>query len=69
MHLRPGSQTFNSWKNYYLRIRRCNRFLKFVDNAYFADEKERSRMKAEVRVWRAWHQHVRLHCVWPMATQ
>ena len=53
--------TFNSWKNYYLRIRRCNRFLKFVDNAYFADEKERSRMKAEIRVWRAWY-HIRLLC-------
>lgn len=51
--------TLNSWKNYYIRIRRCNRFLQFVDNAYFSDEKERTRMKAEIRVWRAWY-HIRL---------
>lgn len=51
--------TLNSWNNYYVRIRRCNRFLQFVDKAYFADEKERTRMKAEIRVWRAWY-HIRL---------
>lgn len=51
--------SFNSWQAYYERIRRCNRFLEFVDNAYYADESERSRMKAEIRVWRAWY-HIRL---------
>ena len=42
-----------------LNIRRCCRFLEHVDNAYFADESERARMKAEARVWRAWY-HIRL---------
>lgn len=51
--------TLDSWKNYYIYIRRCNRFLQFVDKAYFADERERTRMKAEIRVWRAWY-HIRL---------
>lgn len=52
-------ELFKTWKTYYNRIRRCNRFLKFVDNAYFSDEKERSRMKAEIKVWRAWyHMHL-----------
>lgn len=51
--------TLDSWKNYYTYIRRCNRFLQFVDKAYFADERERTRMKAEIRVWRAWY-HIRL---------
>jgi len=50
---------FKAWESYYTYIRRCNRFLKFVDNAYFADESERTRMKAEIRVWRAWY-HIRL---------
>lgn len=50
---------FSAWEYYYLRIRRCNRFLEHVDNAYFADERERTRMKAEARVWRAWY-HIRL---------
>lgn len=54
--------TFDAWKTYYTYIRRCNRFLKFVDKAYFADEAERTRMKAEIRVWRAWY-HIRL-LVW-----
>lgn len=51
--------TFNSWQNYYTYIRRVNRFLKHVDNAYFSDESERTRLKAEARVWRAWY-HIRL---------
>mgnify|MGYP000638742730 CR=1 FL=1 len=29
------------------------------DDAYFADERERTRMKAEAKVWRAWY-HIRL---------
>lgn len=50
---------FDAWKNYYIRIRRCNRFLEHVDDAYFADERERTRMKAEAKVWHAWY-HIRL---------
>lgn len=50
---------FKSWKNYYERIRRCNRFLEHVDQAYFTEESERTRMKVEARVWRAWY-HIRL---------
>lgn len=49
----------NSWPDNYTYIRRCCRFLENVDNAYFSDESERTRMKAEVRVWRAWY-HIRL---------
>lgn len=47
------------WENYYIFIRRCNRFLENVENAYFTLETERTRMKAEVRVWRAWY-HMKL---------
>ena len=39
--------TFNAWKNYYTKIRRCCRFLEHVDAAYFSDESERTRMKNE----------------------
>lgn len=49
----------NTWINNYTYIRRCCRFLEHVDNAYFVDESERTRMKAEARVWRAWY-HIRL---------
>lgn len=49
----------NQWSDIYTYIRRCCRFLEHVDKAYFADESERARMKAEVRVWRAWY-HIRL---------
>lgn len=49
----------DSWINYYSYIRRCCRFLEHVDEAYFSDESERTRMKAEARVWRAWY-HIRL---------
>ena len=47
------------WTQYYIRIRRCNRFLEHVDAAYFVDEKERQRMIADVRVWRVWY-HIQL---------
>lgn len=47
------------WENYYIYIRRCNRFLHFVENAYFTIEAERTRMKAEAIVWRAWY-HMQL---------
>ena len=49
----------DQWSNWYTYIRRCCRFLEHVDNAYFSDESERARMKAEARVWRAWY-HIRL---------
>lgn len=47
--------TFNTWQNYYLLIRKCSRFLEHVDAAYFSNESERTRMKAEAKVWRAWY--------------
>lgn len=47
--------TFWSWKYYYEKIRKCSRFLEHVDAAYFSDESERTRMKAEARTWRAWY--------------
>ena len=47
--------TFNTWQNYYTYIRRCCRFLEHVDAAYFSDESERTRMKVEAKVWRAWY--------------
>lgn len=49
----------DQWESSYKFIRRCCRFLEHVDNAYFSDESERARMKAEARVWRAWY-HIRL---------
>lgn len=52
---------FNSdvWSNYYSLIRRCNRFLENVDKAYFIEESERERMRAEAKTWRAWY-HMQL---------
>lgn len=47
--------TFWTWSYYYQKIRRCCRFLEHVDDAYFSDESERTRMKAEARVWRVWY--------------
>ena len=47
--------TFWTWQYYYQKIRRCCRFLEHVDDAYFSDESERTRMKVEARVWRAWY--------------
>lgn len=47
------------WKEYYVKIRRCNRFLEHVGNAYFIEEYERERMIAEARTWRAWY-HMQL---------
>ena len=46
---------FWSWRYYYQKIRKCSRFLEHVDAAYFSDESERTRMKAEAKVWRAWY--------------
>ena len=48
-------RTFWIWQYYYQKIRRCCRFLEHVDAAYFADESERTRMKIEAKVWRAWY--------------
>ena len=47
------------WTQYYMRIRRCNRFLDHVDAAYFVDEKRTGEMIAEARVWRVWY-HIQL---------
>ncbi len=47
--------TFWTWRHYYQKIRRCCRFLEHVDNAYFSDESERTRMKADAKVWRVWY--------------
>ncbi|MBC8616669.1 RagB/SusD family nutrient uptake outer membrane protein [Parabacteroides faecis] len=54
-----GGYISKLWDKYYEYIRRCNRFLEHVDNAYFTLEYERDRMKADVRVWRAWY-HMQL---------
>lgn len=54
-----GGYMNDLWTQYYMRIRRCNRFLDHVDAAYFVDEKERERMIAEARVWRVWY-HIQL---------
>jgi len=47
------------WEHFYKYNRKCNRLLQYIDNAFFTDETERTRMKAEARVWRAWY-HMRL---------
>lgn len=54
-----GGYMNDVWTDYYLRIRRCNRFLEHVDAAYFVDETERQRMIAEAKTWRAWY-HMQL---------
>lgn len=54
-----GGYMSDFWSDFYKRIRRCNRFLEHVNSAYFIDEKERERMIAEAKTWRAWH-HMRL---------
>ena len=54
-----GGYMSDFWSDFYKRIRRCNRFLENVNSAYFIDEKERERMIAEAKTWRAWH-HMRL---------
>lgn len=54
-----GGYISEIWKQYYIYIRRCNRFLEHVGNAYFTKESERQRMIADVRVWRAWY-HIQL---------
>lgn len=43
------------WSNYYVFLRRCNRFLENVHRAYFVEEYERERMIAEARTWRVWY--------------
>lgn len=47
------------WKSWYQLIRRCNRLLENIHKPYFSDEKERARITAEARVWRAWY-HMQL---------
>lgn len=47
------------WQAHYIRIRRCCRVLEHIDEAYFVDEAERERMRAEARTWRAWY-HMQL---------
>lgn len=54
-----GGYQSDVWREYYIRIRRCNRFLEHITNAYFTLESERQRMIADVRVWRAWY-HMQL---------
>lgn len=54
-----GGYMNDIWTQYYIRIRRCNRFLEHVDNAYFVEESEKERMRAEARTWRAWY-HMQL---------
>lgn len=55
----PWEVVLQQWELTYTYIRRCCRVLENIDKAYFADESERVRMKAEARVWRAWY-HIRL---------
>ncbi|GAB6009777.1 RagB/SusD family nutrient uptake outer membrane protein [Dysgonomonas reticulitermitis] len=47
------------FQEYYRMIRRCNRLLENIDRAYFTDQAEKRRYKAETRVWRAWY-HMQL---------
>ena len=47
------------WTQYYIWIRRCNRLLDHIDQAYFTDEAERERMRAEALTYRAWY-HMQL---------
>lgn len=54
-----GGYISKLWDKYYEYIRRCNRFLEHVGDAYFTLEYERERMIADVRVWRAWY-HMQL---------
>ena len=54
-----GGYMNDVWSDYYTRIRRCCRVLEHIDEAYFVDEAERERMRAEARTWRAWY-HMQL---------
>lgn len=54
-----GGYIKDIWHDYYIYIRRCNRVLANIHRAYFTDEAERSRIKAETKVWRAWY-HMQL---------
>lgn len=57
----PGSweYQFYTWSQCYRKIRNCCRLLDHIDKAYFTQESERARIKAEAKVWRAWY-HIRL---------
>ena len=55
----PWEYQFYTWNQCYRKIRNCCRLLDNIDNAYFTNESERDRMKAEAKVWRAWY-HIRL---------
>lgn len=54
-----GGYVGSVWKNYYVFIRRCCRLLEHLDDAYFIQESERERIRAEARTWRAWY-HMQL---------
>lgn len=54
-----GGYVDKIWEQYFIRIRRCNRFLEHINNAYFTIESERHRMIADIKVWRAWY-HMQL---------
>ena len=54
-----GGYMNDVWSDYYTRIRRCCRVLEHIDEAYFVDEAERERMRADARTWRAWY-HMQL---------
>ena len=55
----PWEYQFYTWNQCYRKIRNCCRLLDHIDKAYFTNESERDRMKAEAKVWRAWY-HIRL---------
>lgn len=54
-----GGYQGDVWSTYYAYIRRCCRFLEHVGDAYFTVEKDRQRLIADCRVWRAWY-HMQL---------
>ena len=55
----PWEYQFYTWNQCYRKIRNCCRLIDNIDNAYFTNEPERVRIKAEAKVWRAWY-HIRL---------
>lgn len=54
-----GGYIKDIWSAWYTQIRKCNRLLANIHKPYFTDEKERKRIIAEARVWRAWY-HMQL---------
>lgn len=50
-----GSLISDLWQQWWIRIRRCNRFLTHANSAYFTDENERQRLICDIKVWRAWY--------------